>query len=272
MDIDPKAKKQLDEGGEVMDRFDLEMRCAKINKDLDKSEEVAKLMTTVASALDDYSMHMTLPNMLGKHFMPVVCPDPTRNTFMERMVDGYTFYHMCPELVKSLDFMWENQKKDEHGYGDLDVYFAKLVDKEHVRVSLMRNTCTCSDINKWIIMEQKFPKEAGGGRWKIHVRHYCDEEESDYPKAQYPKKIGLKFWEDRDYICDFVKDWQFTNKGGVYGDERDYDKGYIISFEPKFGSQTGGPEACMMHYQEMCQFMQDLSWIKTDLEENPDEA
>lgn len=113
-------------------------------------------------------------------------------------------------------------KKKMLWFGDMDDYVTLIVDKPEKKVFHFRNTCSCADVVQWI-----FVWDTGGLKHEIHVREI--NEKSDYPKAEYPKKLGLRFYKDRDYIIDYVAKHHMTKLGGVYGDIRD--KGYVISYE-----------------------------------------
>jgi hypothetical protein len=127
-------------------------------------------------------------------------------------------------------------KDKTESYGDLDFHFELIHDKpqkpddemqKYLRVFLVHNSCTCSDKNQWIVV-------ITGDRLgrQLHVRVIYDK--SDYPRKDYPDKLSLKFYKDRDFVMKYVEKHHMTKLGSVYGDIRD--RGYVISYEQSLGN------------------------------------
>lgn len=138
------------------------------------------------------------------------------------------YFEFAQELYEGL----KNAPKKRLWFGDMDDYITLIHDTPTKKVFYFENTCSCADVVKWILVWDinEFKSE-------IHVREI--NERSDYPRKQYPKKLGLKFYKDRQFIIDYVEKHHMTKLGGVYGDIRD--SGYVISYE-KYGMGNANAE------------------------------
>ncbi len=148
--------------------------------------------------------------------------NPSQNKFIENMI--------CLHMDEDSKFLYDWVKKadkiaklDPSFYvGDADIYSSIVFENESRKVFHIYNSCSCADVTNWIVVWEKRDAEE-----KIHVRGFYLDEQSDYPKAQYPDKLNLQFYRDRDFQIKYIEKYHMTNKGSVYGDMRD--KGYIIS-------------------------------------------
>ena len=209
---------------DLMKDFEAEMALDRAN--VQKARAAVGDIVRGVSSLDPELRHL-MPEFLGQLLMPLFVPGKVllENNFLCGIFDGYLQEHVAPYFPKMLDYIWGHQRKKQKGYGDADNYFTKLLKTKMVRVSIIEDVVTCSDDDQFIIIE-----DLVSGR--LHIRLIVDDDKSDYPKEQYPKKLSLRFYQDREFIADYVEKWHMTNKGGVYGDTRDYEKGYVLSYIP----------------------------------------
>lgn len=114
--------------------------------------------------------------------------------------------------------------------GDMDVCIDLVFENKRRKVLHVRNTCSCANVVNWIVVWENHK-----GTEEIHVRGFYPNNESDYPKSNYPQKLSLKFYRDRDFQIKYIEKYHMTNKGSVYGDMRD--KGYIISLKKYSNSE-----------------------------------
>ena len=127
------------------------------------------------------------------------------------------------EFFEKLYKLLKKSKDKTLVYGDADFYFTLIEDKKNLRVFHVKNICTCSDQNQWIVIHDTNKLEE-----KLHIRIIYDDKESDYPSKNYPEKVNLKFWQDREFVCEYVEKFHMTKLGSIYGDVRD--KGYVITY------------------------------------------
>lgn len=125
-------------------------------------------------------------------------------------------------------------KKKALWFGDADFWFTLIHDQteedgSYCRAFEVSNSCTCSDENRWIVI-------VSGDRFRrdLHVR--IIHRHGNYPRKQYPDKLNVRFFRDRNFVMDFVDKYHMTKLGGVYGDIRDI--GYVISYEQRLGGMS----------------------------------
>jgi len=191
-----------------------------------RAEKIADAMVAcLGKRPNRYMLHMVLPPILGQKLMPLFEYDnmwPLYDSpFLKGIVDGYVESVVCPMISKALEKIWTYQKDKKNSYGDMDYYFTKYRLTDKVRVSVLYDVVTCSDDNRFIVIEDLEEK-------KVHIRVIVSDKKSDYPKKEYPHRLGLRFYRDRNFIMEFVKEWHMTNKGDVYGDCRD--TGYVLTY------------------------------------------
>ena len=143
-----------------------------------------------------------------------------RNFVIDSIIDGLVKEY-AKTILEQINYIVENQDED-NSYGDADNTVDIILRNEGKDVITIKDNCSCGTEVYWIIINNKEEE-------KVDIRVIYEEESSDYPKNEYPKRLSLKFYEDRGWSADYIKELHFTNLGGCYGDIRD--KGYIISFE-----------------------------------------
>lgn len=212
------------------------------------ADDIVACMKPVNCNRYDYMKHMILPKELGKKLVPLfeynkkmTSVSELKSPLIEGMVDGFVEAYIAPAFNKYVNILWRKQDKKEDWYGDMDYYFTKYLDNDKVRVSIISDIVTCSDDNMFIIIEDKKRKLA-------HVRIIVKQQKSDYPRNQYPHKLGLRFYKDRDFNMEYVKELHMTNKGGVYGDSRD--EGYVLTY-PIGDTWHGKIEHCLHYYAKI---------------------
>jgi hypothetical protein len=176
---------------------------------------------------------------LGARFAPLFGKELDGHCLINQLVDGFVNAVTCPSIQSMLDFLWLEQKGNEASYGDIDLTFIKYLDNKDVRVSTLRDHCSCWEINKFIFIEDK---EAG----TIHIRYYYDLKDSDYKKPDaYPKRLWFKFFEDHNFKMD-------GSDGAGYGDLRD--DCYILSFDrtpTRYSWKKIHTDRCLTFYEKI---------------------
>lgn len=168
-----------------------------------------------------YSRKADVAKELGRRWIPLFGESLTEHVFLHNLMDGFMEGVIAPKIKEALDLIWKGQKEGKDSYGDADYWFTKYLDNKKVRVSLLKDSVCCRDTDRYIIIEDKV-------RGRTHIRVIVQEVNSDYPKERYPKRLCLKFFEDRGFVMEYQESLHMTNKGGVYGDIRD--TGYVLSF------------------------------------------
>lgn len=148
--------------------------------------------------------------------------NPSINTFIDNLLS----IHIQTDSVFLTDWVkkaYEISKKQENFYaGDADVYLNLVYDTPKIKAFVVKNTCSCADVVNWLVVW-----ETSRIMTKIHVRELYPDSESDYPSSDYPSKLNLQFFKDRNFNINYIQEYHMTKNGGVYGDSRD--KGYVIS-------------------------------------------
>lgn len=196
--------------------------------------------------------------------------EPERNNLIEYMlnlhiIDDSKYLY---DWVVGAQMTMKGKKPKETIYaGDADVYLSLLVDTKKKTVFHIRNVCSCAEVVQWIVIWDK----RHDCEESIHVRQIHDK--SDYPKSQYPEKLGLKFYKDRKYEMEYVQKHHMTNLGGVYGDTRD--RGYIASIKRYTGelSRLNRPDSAITNslfhfYSSYTHAMFNLRWIAQEFNKN----
>lgn len=102
-------------------------------------------------------LHMILPRIMGKKLMPLFEYKDGwpgyNNPLLKGMLSGFVEEVVCPMISKSLDTLWELQKEKKRNYGDADNSFWKYRLTEKVRVSVIKDFVTMSDIDRFLFVE-----------------------------------------------------------------------------------------------------------------------
>lgn len=168
----------------------------------------------------------------GRQLFKFLKSNPENKLFWEygdrSIIDCMIGEHIWSERMKFLNFFrrirerFDRLKIKRESYGDIDQTIILIHSTEDKSVFHFKDNCTCSDTNQWIIIH-----EWNECQEELHIREIHSR--GDYPRSAYPKKLNLKFWKDRNYVCDYVEKHHMTNLGGVYGDIRDV--GYTVSYK-----------------------------------------
>lgn len=232
-----------------------------LNNKTENPYAVAKVLSDALAPFQyyGYSNNTLLELMLGHH-----------------MLNSKDFYF---DFAKLLYAKLSELKIKSFWFGDYDDVIELIHDTPKKKVFLFHDTCTCADINKWILVW-----DIEENREYIHVREIHNK--SDYPRSQYPKKLNVNFYKKRKFIIDYVDEYHMTKLGGVYGDIRDI--GYVISYEKysdaylnrlreivgkEFEDAISGlgendTKHLFHYYSEWASFTNKINRIKNDIDED----
>lgn len=229
----------------------------KRNYDAQKERE-DKIVATISSSIlavknsesvFDWGVYEGIGKTLGSHQ-----PDKYGFSFAEQVYNGFV-KSIYPVLLAHVESIWKNQLDKQAAYGDADTFIEKVKNSKSVRAFTVKDVATCADENKFIVIQDLERKE-------IHVRVIW--QYGDYPRSKYPQKPTLRFWKDRGFVCDYVEQYHMTNKGGVYGDERDMGFVYSHSYG-EFGVRAN--ESNIFFYAIQRRFLFTLFCVVCELED-----
>lgn len=169
---------------------------------------------------------------------------------LDRIYQGWVT--ICGEYVKLYcQTIWDKQVNCREDYSDADYYVTKVKETKDLRVFTLFNAPTFSPDNYWIIIEDL--KHS-----RIDVRIITNKRQTKYGKKT------LSFWKKRKYSLEYIKEFQYTDLGGVYGDARD--PGYVFTF--KYYTEFSVTEGNIYYLNQQKCFLNTLENVYKQLTEN----